>query len=168
MHRDVAEYLQRYQAGKISLLFHTEKATPHPYGNLADRWLTPRLKKMGLDEAGMGWHSFKRFRTTWLRGQRCLEDVNNYWMAHKPQTLSEFYLHLHEDVKLRLDEATRVGCGFVLPTPDISFVPTIPKKHEQKTVEVAAQMIRRAGNKLVDVTGFEPATPCLQSRCSPS
>ena len=22
--------------------------------------------------------------------------------------------------------------------------------------------------KLVDVTGFEPATPCLQSRCSPS
>ena len=23
-------------------------------------------------------------------------------------------------------------------------------------------------NKLVDVAGIEPATPCLQSRCSPS
>ena len=23
-------------------------------------------------------------------------------------------------------------------------------------------------NKLVDVRGFEPLTPCLQSRCSPS
>jgi hypothetical protein len=40
--------------------------TPHLYGNLADRWLTPRLVKMGLDEEGMGWHSFKRFRKTWL------------------------------------------------------------------------------------------------------
>jgi hypothetical protein len=24
------------------------------------------------------------------------------------------------------------------------------------------------GSKLVDVAGIEPATPCLQSRCSPS
>src|ERR1043166_3942340 len=31
----------------------------------------------GLDEKGMGWHSFKRFRKTWLRGARCLEDINN-------------------------------------------------------------------------------------------
>jgi hypothetical protein len=38
----------------------------HLYGNLEDRWLTPRLVKMGLDEQGMGWHSFKRFRKTWL------------------------------------------------------------------------------------------------------
>jgi len=42
----------------------------HLYGNLEDRWLTPRLVKMGLDEEGMGWHSFKRFRKTWLRGSR--------------------------------------------------------------------------------------------------
>jgi hypothetical protein len=29
-------------------------------------------------------------------------------------------------------------------------------------------MIERAEIKLVDVTGIEPVTPCLQSRCSPS
>jgi hypothetical protein len=70
---------------------------------------------MGLDERGMGWHSFKRFRKTWLRGRRCLEDINNFWMAHKPQSMSELYSHLHEELEMRLDEAKRVEYGFDLP-----------------------------------------------------
>ena len=28
--------------------------------------------------------------------------------------------------------------------------------------------VSQAEKKLVDVTGIEPVTPCLQSRCSPS
>jgi hypothetical protein len=51
------------------------------------------------------WHSFKRSRKTWLRGARCLEDLNNFWMAHKPQTMSELYSHLHEELEMRLEEA---------------------------------------------------------------
>jgi hypothetical protein len=106
---------------------------------LADRWLTPRLVKMGLDEEGMGWHSFKRFRKTWLRGQRCLEDINNFWMAHKPQTMSELYSHLHEDLQVRLDEAERVGYGFALPASNNpSVVPIVPKLHQNSAAEVAA------------------------------
>jgi hypothetical protein len=54
---------------------------------------------------------------TWLRRQRCLEDINNFWMAHKPKTMPEIYSHLHEELQLRLDEAERAGYGFVLPTP---------------------------------------------------
>jgi integrase len=69
LHPDVADFLQRYAAGKKGLLFHTAQNTPHLYNNLQDRWLTPRLIKMELDEKGMGWHSFKRFRKTWLGGQ---------------------------------------------------------------------------------------------------
>jgi hypothetical protein len=72
LHPKVAEFLNRYTEGKRGLLFCTASKTPHMYSNLEDRWLTPRLVKMGLDEQGMGWHSFKRFRKTWLRGQRCL------------------------------------------------------------------------------------------------
>ena len=83
LHPDVADFLQRYAAGKTGLLFHTAQNTPRLYNNLEDRWLTPRLVKMELDEKGMGWHSFKRFRKTWLRGHRCLEDINNFWMAHR-------------------------------------------------------------------------------------
>src|SRR5260370_1165372 len=80
---------------------------------------------MGLDEEGMGWHSFKRFRKTWLRGARCLEDLNNFWMAHKPQTMSELYSHLHEELQMPLEEAERVGYGFDLPK--IAVPPNAPK-----------------------------------------
>jgi len=138
LHPDIAEYLQRYAAGKTGLLFHTTNGTPHLYGNLEDRWLTPRLSKMGLDEKGMGWHAFKRFRKTWLRGTRCLEDINNFWMAHKPHTMSEVYSHLHEELEMRLDEAARVGYGFVLPAPEKSVVPIVPKLHQNSAVEIAA------------------------------
>ena len=138
LHPGVAEYLQRYAAGKMGLLFHTANGTPHLNGNLEDRWLTPRLVARGLDEKGMGWHSFKRFRKTWLRGARCLEDINNFWMAHKPQSMSELYSHLHEEQQLRFDEAERVGYGFVLPATALSVVPNVPKLHQSSAVEIAA------------------------------
>jgi hypothetical protein len=79
---------------------------------------------------------FKRFRKTWLRGQRCLDDINNFWMAHKPQSMFELYSHLHEELQLRLDEAARVGYGFTLPTS--SVVPIVPKLHQNSAVEIPA------------------------------
>jgi integrase len=139
LHPDIAEYLRHYRDGKTGLLFHTANGTPHLYGNLEDRWLTPRLVKMGLDQNGMGWHAFRRFRKTWIRGQRCLEDINNFWMAHKPQTMSELYSHLHEEVQIRLDEAERVGYGFVLPDfKKKSVVPIVPNLHQSSAEEKAA------------------------------
>jgi len=139
LHPDIAEYLQRYAAAKPGLLFGTANGTPHLYGNLENRWLTPRLTKMGLDEEGMGWDSFKRFRKTWLRGARCLEDLNNFWMAHKPKSMSELYSHLHEELQVRLDEAERVGFGFSLPeNPIVAVVPNVPKLHQNSAVEIAA------------------------------
>jgi integrase len=139
LHPDIAEYLRKYAAGKTGLLFHTANKTPHLNGNLADRWLTPRLIEKGLDEKGMGWHAFKRFRKTWLRGQRCLEDINNFWMAHRPQTMSQLHSHLHEELSLRLDEAQRVGHGFLLPaSKNVSVVPIVTKSQQENAEEVAA------------------------------
>jgi integrase len=139
LHSDVAEFLQAYTAGKTGLLFHTANGTPYLNGNLEARWLTPRLKEMRLDEKGMGFHAFKRFRKTWLRGKRCLEDINNFWMAHRPQTMSELYSHLHEELQLRLDEAERVGYGFDLPnTLNLSVVPNVPNLHQSRAEEKAA------------------------------
>jgi integrase len=140
LHPDIAEFLRRYRTDKSGLLFHTTKGTPRLYNNLEDRWLTPRLLQMGLEEKGMGWHSFKRFRKTWLRGTRCLEDLNNFWMAHKPQTMSELYSHLHEELELRLQESERVGFGFVLPSSVVDAnAPNAPKNPNTKPeVEIAA------------------------------
>ena len=137
LHPDIAEFFQEYREGKSNLLFHTERGTPYLYGNLEDRWLTPRLVKMGLDEDGMGWHSFRRFRKTWLRGAGCLEDVNNFWTGHRPQTMSELYSHLHEEIEVRLQEAKRAGYGFNLPKADVA--PNAPKTSDAKSGnEIAA------------------------------
>ncbi len=111
----VAEYLQAFIDGKNGLLFETRNGTPYLHNNLESRWLTERLKAMGLDEPGMGWHAFRRFRKTWLRGKRCQEDINNFWMGHKPQTISELYSRMDEELEQRLQEAEIVGVGFDVP-----------------------------------------------------
>jgi len=63
LHPDVAEFLQRYIGDKRGLLFcYPEWHATTCITNIEDRWLTERLKAMGLDEPGMGWHAFRRFR----------------------------------------------------------------------------------------------------------
>jgi len=136
LHPEIAKFLLCYNHTKSGLLFPTANGTPRLYGKLEDRWLTPLLAKMKLDERGMGWHAFKRFRKTWLRGQRCLEDINNFWMAHRPQTMSELYSHLHEELEMRLDEAERVGYGFDLPESVVA--PNAPGNVEDSVIENAA------------------------------
>ena len=135
LHPDFPEYLRQYAAGKSGLLFHTANGTPQLYGNLEGRWLTPRLVKLKLNEDGMGWHAFKRFRKTWLRGARCLEDINNFWMAHKLKTMSEVYSHLHEEPETRLAEAERVGFGFAIPK---TVAPSAPKISTSESLQIAA------------------------------
>jgi hypothetical protein len=45
--------------------------------------------------------------------------------------MSDLYSHLHEEVDLRLDEAARVGYGFVLPEANASVVPIVPKSQQE-------------------------------------
>jgi integrase len=131
----VAEYLRSFIDGRDGLLFKTRNGTPYLYNNLGDRWLTPRLKALGLETPGAGWHMFKRFRKTWLRGKRCQEDINNYWLAHKPKTMSELYSHMSEELELRLAEAEQVGVGFDVPA---YCAPKCSKTSVELEVEVAA------------------------------
>jgi len=127
LHPDVADYLRTFVVGKSELILHTKNGTPYLYGNLADDWLDEKLAKLRLYEAGMGWHSFKRFRNSWLRApaQRCQEDLRKFWLAHKPKEMGELYSALKEDLPTRLDEAKRVGYGFALPK---KVVPNVPRK----------------------------------------
>ena len=111
----VAEYLQASISEKEGLLFKTRNGTPYLHNNLEARWLTERLKAMQLDEPGMGWHAFRRYRKTWLRGKRCQEDINNFWMGHKPKSMSELYSRMDEELEQRLQEAEIVGVGFDVP-----------------------------------------------------
>lgn len=134
LHPDVAEFLRRFIGDKKGLLFATRNLTPHLHNNIEERWLTPRLKKLGLDQPGMGWHAFRRFRKTWLRGKRCQEDINNFWMGHKPKTMSEIYSHLFEEVEIRLVEAEEVGFGFELPVEEASENALLHRLHRKMEV----------------------------------
>jgi integrase len=131
---EVAEYLLAFINGREGLLFKTRNGTPYLHNSLESRWLTERPKAMGLDEPGMGWHAFRRFRKTWLRGKRCQEDINNLWMGHKPKTMSELYSRMDEELEQRLQEAEIVGVGFEIPyvAPKCSKIPV------ELEVEVAA------------------------------
>jgi integrase len=127
LHPDVADYLRKFVGGKSGLILRTKNDTPYLYGNLAEDWLDPLLAKLGLYESGMGWHSFKRFRNSWLRApaQRCQEDLRKFWLAHKPKEMGELYSALKEDLPTRLAEAERCGYGFDLPK---EVVPNVPRK----------------------------------------
>ena len=111
----VGEYLQAFISRKDGLLFATGNGTPYLHNNLEQRWLTPRLQAMGIDEKGMGFHAFRRSRKTWLRGKRVQEDINNFWMGHAPETMSETYSGLDLELELRVAEAESTGIGFTVP-----------------------------------------------------
>jgi integrase len=131
---EVAECLRAFINGREGLLFETRNGTPYLHNNLESRWLTTRLAAMGLDEKGMGFHAFRRFRKTWLRGKRCQEDINNFWMGHKPKTMSELYSRMDEELEQRLEEAETVGVGFEIP----DVAPNCSKTSVELEVEVAA------------------------------
>ena len=134
---EVAEYLRGFISGKSALLFETRNGTPYLHNNLEQRWLTPRLQAIGIDEKGMGFHAFRRFRKTWLRGERCQEDINNFWMGHQPETMSELYSRMEFELDRRLDEAERVGVGFTVPSVEVA--PSAPRISQEVELELALQ-----------------------------
>jgi integrase len=134
----VGEYLQSFINRKDGLLFETRNGTPYLHNNLEQRWLTPRLEAMGIDERGMGFHAFRRFRKTWLRGKRVQEDINNFWMGHAPETMSEIYSRLDLELDLRLAEAESMGVGFTVPP--IPLAPSCSKISEESNVELLLQL----------------------------
>lgn len=61
-----------------------------------------------------GFHSFRRFRTTWLRKNRAPEDLVRFWLGHADKSITDGYSKLSEDVEYRQKVAERVGVGFCL------------------------------------------------------
>jgi hypothetical protein len=56
----------------------------------------------------------------------------NFWMGHKPRTMSELYSHLFEEVELRLAERAQVGVGLDIPAniaPNCSKGPVLSDVH---------------------------------------
>jgi integrase len=67
-----------------------------------------RLNKTNIP----GFHSFRRFRTTWLRKNRVPEDLVRFWLGHADESITDGYSKLSEDVGYRREVANQVGTGF--------------------------------------------------------
>jgi integrase len=72
-----------------------------------------------LDKAlpSKGFHSFRRYRTTVLRGtRRCPEEIIQYWLGHSNGgSITNRYSKVSEDTALRRRLADEIGIGFKLP-----------------------------------------------------
>jgi integrase len=114
------------------LVFTNRLGKPLSQTNLLRRSLHPILAELGVKRAGF--HGMRRYRATWLRKQRAPEDLIRYWLGHAKESVTDDYSKVTEDLGFRLDEAEKIGLGFVLPE---SMRPMRPNKSEGGRMEVA-------------------------------
>jgi integrase len=72
------------------------------------------LKRLGMPK--LGFHAFRRFRVTHLRKNMVPEDLIKFWIGHAPQTVTDVYSKVKNDVQFRRGVAEKVGLGFELNT----------------------------------------------------
>lgn len=138
LHRDVAALLKSFIGSRSSgFIFQTSGGKPVTQTNLLRRELHPLLADLGIKLCGF--HSFRRFRNTYLRQQRCPDSLLKYWMGHSANTMSDLYDKSSEDLTYRKDVAKAMGFGFELPTTltpkrkvSLSGVPDVTSEVEQR------------------------------------
>jgi hypothetical protein len=84
------------------------------------------LKELGLKKSGF--HTFRPFRTTWLRKNRVSEDFIKGALGHANKSVTDDYSKLYRDEKFRKDIVEKVGVGFEVP----SVVRSVRKSKKNK------------------------------------
>ncbi len=70
----------------------------------------------------VGFHAFRRFRTSVLRKARVPEDLVKLWLGHASKSVADDYARqLREDVPFRQEWAQRVGLGFSMGKPEVGL-----------------------------------------------
>jgi hypothetical protein len=104
-----------------------------------------RLQKHGVK----GFHSFRRFRITWLRDLGVPEDIIRYWVGHAGKDITDRYSKLAENVELRKEWARRAGLGFELdrlgdPPPKIARAANPAKKIRRNDPHAEPPVVKRS------------------------
>jgi len=114
LHSSLAEALHNHIGGRTSgFVFQTSAGTPLARSNVLRRSLHKILEKMGREKCGF--HAFRRYRVTYLRKQRVPEDLLRFWIGHAPESITDEYSKLKEDVEFRRFTAEQAGVGFHMP-----------------------------------------------------
>ena|SRR5216683_3284309 len=119
------------------LLFPSRSGSPRSYSNLYNRFLRPKLEKLGFYVPGAGAHCFRRFRAAQLKRAACPDDLRKFWLGHASSDISDQYaLQSLEDVERRKAAAASVGLGFEVAESPCNF-------HYSALVEAADQPLTR-------------------------
>jgi integrase len=111
---DVATLLKPYIGKRTTgFIFSSSRAFPMSQSNILRRELHPVLASLGISMRGF--HSFRRYRNTFLRQSHCPDGLLKFWMGHSDKSLSDTYDRSREDEQYRKDVAKAMGVGFVLP-----------------------------------------------------
>jgi integrase len=111
VHPAVSALLNQYIGNrKAGFIFQTHSRRPLSQTNLLKRELHPLLRNLGIPTCGF--HSFRRFRNTFLRQSRCPDALLKFWLGHSGRDMSDVYDRSREDVQYRKDVAKSMGHGF--------------------------------------------------------
>jgi integrase len=110
----VASLLKTYITDrKDGFVFATRNGHAILQSNLLKRKLHPLLRELKIKRAGF--HSFRRFRTTWLRKNSAHEDFIKGALGHANKSVTDEYSKLYRDEKFRKEIVEKVGVGFEVP-----------------------------------------------------
>ena len=114
LHPDVAELLRKFiDDRKKGFIFQTSGGKSVTQTNLLRREFHPLLASLEIPT--QGFHSFRRFRNTYLRQQHCPDGVLKFWMGHADRDMTDHYDRSREDLQFRRDVARSMGVGFEVP-----------------------------------------------------
>jgi integrase len=122
----VGTMLRDYIGSRAGLVFASRTGKPVSQTNILFRRLHPLQEKLGLKKCGP--HSFRRYRTTWLRKQRCPEGLVQFWLGHAGKTTTDDYDMVREDVEYRKKVAAEVGIGFIIPQSVLPKVQSVQRE----------------------------------------
>jgi len=126
LHPDVSTLLQQFIGSRAKgYLFRTKNGYPMNQRNLA-RSLYSVLDDLEIPRCGF--HSFRRYRNTFLRNSLCPDGLLKFWMGHAAKDMSDRYDRVREDVQFRRDVAKSFGVGFELPKALTAMRPKAEKK----------------------------------------
>jgi integrase len=110
---DVAALLQTYIGKRTTgFIFCSSAPFPMSQSNLLRRELHPVPASLGISRRGF--HSFWRYRNTFLRPSHCPDGLLKFWMGHSDASLNDTYDRSADDVQFGRDVAAIMGTGFVL------------------------------------------------------
>jgi integrase/recombinase XerD len=114
----LAEMLKAFVGERrVGFLFANGRGTPLMQSNVLRRSLHPILKKVGVQKAGF--HTFRRFRATYLSKSRVPDALMKFWLGHANRSVTDEYIKMFDEVKYRKDVADQIGIGFAIPSSAI-------------------------------------------------